>query len=187
MAFASASPAHHAECPNLPFYRATLVIWYQVIISLNTRRVDPVDGDVSHDVSRAHPETRRIPRRRARRFRARTLEPRPRNERIYNLSSWVRARCAIATSSVPRTRRRSETIRRRFECAGRRSTARSDAARGRARRSATASDGWKSFTSFVARAGGVASSRARRGRTRSRGTTRPAIRRAGAGHRLIEG
>lgn len=142
---------------------------------------------VSHDVSRAHPETRRIPRRRARRFRARTLEPRPRNERIYNLSSWVRARCAIATSSVPRTRRRSETIRRRFECAGRRSTARSDAARGRARRSATASDGWKSFTSFVARAGGVASSRARRGRTRSRGTTRPAIRRAGAGHRLIEG
>jgi hypothetical protein len=37
----------------------------------------------------------------------------------------------------------------------------------------------------VARAGGVASSRARRGRTRSRGTTRPAIRRAG--HRLIEG
>ena len=136
---------------------------------------------VSHDVSRAPPEARRIPRRRARRFRARTLEPRPRNERIYNLSSWVRARCAIATSSVPRTRRRSETIRRRFECAGRRSTARSDAARGRARRSATASDGWKSFTSFVARAGGVASSRARRGRTRSRGTTRPAIRRAGAG------
>ena len=62
-----------------------------------------------------------------------------------------------------------------------RATARSDAARGRARRSATASDGWKSFTSFVARAGGVASSRARRGRTRSRGTTRPAIRRAGAG------
>ena len=52
MAFASESPAHHAECPNLPFYRATLVIWYQVIISLNTRRVDPVDGDVSHDVSR---------------------------------------------------------------------------------------------------------------------------------------
>ena len=137
---------------------------------------------VSHDVSRAHPETRRIPRRRARRFRARTLEPRPRNERIYNLSSWVRARCAIATSSVPRTRRRSETIRRRIRMrVASRATARSDAARGRARRSATASDGWKSFTSFVARAGGVASSRARRGRTRSRGTTRPAIRRAGAG------
>ena len=65
---------------------------------------------VSHDVSRAPPGTRRIPRRRARRFRARTLEPRPRNERIYNLSSWVRARCAIATSSVPRTRRRIRSV-----------------------------------------------------------------------------
>ena len=74
---------------------------------------------------------------------ARALEPRPRNEIIKNnLSSWVRARRAMATSSVPRTRRRLETNRRRIrtreasvEGAKRRG------ARSLATVSATASDG----------------------------------------------